>query len=301
MSLNNYKIFVEVTEQKSFARAADRLNLTPSAVSHAVAKLEREYGFPLFYRTSGDIRLTHEGQRILPDIYQILHSEEKLQDTLSSINGTESGVVRIGAFNSACVNFVAQIASSFQKKHSNIEVSIYQGGYADVDTWLNNYTIDFGFVSAPGDANLTLLPLVRDEIFCVTPKSVISNSPGFITKEEISALPFIMQHYDYGVESLRTMEALNMKHPDSKCKGIDDESILAMVEAGMGISFLPYLVLKRLSFDVNIYSFSPKQYRLISLAYMTKTSLSPAAMLMLSHMKEYFHLSEDEEPAILTF
>ena len=68
MSLYGYEIFETVVEQNSFVKAAHVLNLTPSAVSHAIAKLESDIGFPLFIRNRNGVRLTGEAEKILPYI-----------------------------------------------------------------------------------------------------------------------------------------------------------------------------------------------------------------------------------------
>ncbi len=63
MSIYGYTIFETVLEQNSFIKAASILNLTPSAVSHAIAKLERDVGFQLFIRNRNGISLTREAEK----------------------------------------------------------------------------------------------------------------------------------------------------------------------------------------------------------------------------------------------
>ena len=58
MTLLAYQIFQTVVEQGSFQRAAQVLNLTPSAISHAISTAEKELGFPLFHRNKNGITLT---------------------------------------------------------------------------------------------------------------------------------------------------------------------------------------------------------------------------------------------------
>ena len=58
MTLFAYQIFHAVAQQGSFARAAELLHVTPSAISHAVATMEAECGFPLFTRTKNGVTMT---------------------------------------------------------------------------------------------------------------------------------------------------------------------------------------------------------------------------------------------------
>ena len=59
MTLLSYQIFQTVVEQGSFQRAAEVLNLTPSAISHAISTAEKELGFPLFNRNKNGVTSIH--------------------------------------------------------------------------------------------------------------------------------------------------------------------------------------------------------------------------------------------------
>ena len=66
MSLYSWKVFVAVAEQKSFVKAAQLLNVTQSAVSHTIKKLEEEYGYSFFIRNRNNVELTNDGELLMP-------------------------------------------------------------------------------------------------------------------------------------------------------------------------------------------------------------------------------------------
>ena len=103
MTLLAYQVFLAVVEQESFQKAAQVLNLTPSAISHAVASMETELGSALFIRSKQGVYLTNYGKELFPYIKNVQNSEEYLQQAVAQIGGMEKGVFRIGTFNSACV------------------------------------------------------------------------------------------------------------------------------------------------------------------------------------------------------
>ena len=72
MTLLEYRIFHTVTEQGSFARAAQALHLTPSAISHAVSSMEEACGFSLFVRGKSGVSLTRNGEALYTAIRQVL-------------------------------------------------------------------------------------------------------------------------------------------------------------------------------------------------------------------------------------
>ena len=189
MSIYLYTIFETVVAQSSFVKAADVLNLTPSAVSHAIAKLESDVGFQLFIRSKKGVKLTGEGETILPYIKALQRSNENLNQVISQVLSLESGIVRIGTFNSVTVNWLPHIIKSFRTEHKNIEITVYQGGYNEVLDWVNNNSVDLAFIAntvLPSD--MPFIPLHKDRIMCVVPKDFKPQNSNYIT--EISLSPF---------------------------------------------------------------------------------------------------------------
>ena len=91
MTLLEYRIFHTVTQQGSFARAAQILHLTPSAISHAVSSMEESCGFSLFVRGKGGVSLTRSGEALYPFIRQVLSADEALSQTIGELNGVQRG------------------------------------------------------------------------------------------------------------------------------------------------------------------------------------------------------------------
>ena len=78
MTLLACQIFSTIAHEGSFARTAEQLHLTPSAISHAVSTMEAECGFPLFTRTKSGVTMTAAAESLLPSIRQMLNSSELL-------------------------------------------------------------------------------------------------------------------------------------------------------------------------------------------------------------------------------
>lgn len=76
----SYEVFSEVARQKTFIAAAKQLQVTPSAISHSINSLEKDLGFSLFVRSRSGVRLTPNGQRVLPLIQDILNAEATLNE-----------------------------------------------------------------------------------------------------------------------------------------------------------------------------------------------------------------------------
>ena len=193
MTLLSYQIFQTVVEQGSFQKAAQVMNLTPSAISHAISTMEKELGFPLFNRNKNGITLTGYGENLQPYILTVLNSDTKLQQAISEFNGLTHGSVKLGTFSSVCTSFIPDIVSGFSKKHPNIEIKIYQGTYDDVYNWLKTGVVDIGFLSESSCKELELIPVYEDELLVITPKRYKTKHRGYIDVTELDGEKFISQ------------------------------------------------------------------------------------------------------------
>ena len=104
MSLVKYEILQNVAELQSFTKAAQKLDLTQSAISHAISSLEKEFGFPLIHRSRTGVKLTADGQIMLLAMRKVLYEQELLRQQAAHILGVTKGIVRIGLISSISQN-----------------------------------------------------------------------------------------------------------------------------------------------------------------------------------------------------
>ena len=74
---------------------------------------------------------------------------------------------------------------------------------------------------------------------------------------------------------------------ERRCHVIDDQSNVAMVEAGLGISIMPQLLLRHCNAQVKIYPIEPEEYRVVGLAVQRPTAMAPAVEQMFRHIVEF--------------
>lgn len=276
MSLYAYHVLEAVMDEGSFAKAAILLNLTPSAVSHTIAKLEQDFGFPLFIRTRNGVMLTENGEKMLPLISSMLHNNELISQEASQIRGLTSGTVRIGTFYSVTVNWLPPILKEFQRKYPGIEIKIKQGGYDDIIRWIKTNEVDLGFASQIVAENLDFMPLHRDRMVCVTAKDFQPLYKTYVVAEDIKNIKTVMQREGYDWEALEILKKYGLK-VRTQFRIEDDNSIMAMVEAGFGIAILSELICKHSPFyDINIYPFYPNEYRTLGLISNHAQVVAPA-------------------------
>lgn len=289
MTLLACQIFFTIAHEGSFARAAEHLHLTPSAISHAVAAMESECGFPLFTRTKAGVTMTAAAEHLLPDIQRLLACGESLDQSIARINGMEKGVLRLGAFNSACVTWVPQLLPPFEKQYPGIEVQLYQGSYADIAAWLKNGTVEIGLMSNSSAQDLDFEPMYTDPLVCIAPAGFSTRHPGVVTAEELRGHTFVSQRPDTDAD-IQSYLKKNDLRVNARCFVNDDESVIAMVACGQGVAIMPQLILKRYSQfadDVTVLRLEPASSRSIGMACLDKNGLSPAAQQFWNRVRSY--------------
>lgn len=265
MDLKKYEIFLQVVEAGSLTGAARRLNCTQSAVSHGLISLEQELGFPLMRRSRAGIRLTEEGERLLPAVRAVMNAAEQLRQVAAGVQGLETGTVRIGTFTSVAVHWLPGMIKAFRRDYPGVEFRIMSGDYHDVEQWLREGTVDLGFVSLPCEAPCRCVPLAEDKILAVLPKdhrfASLPRFPLSMAGDE----PFISLLEASDQDLRRALDAVGVT-PNIAMQTKDDYAIIAMVENGLGISIMPELLLRGRSDNVCVMELAPPAARMIALA-----------------------------------
>ena len=275
MGISKYEALAKVVELGSLTKAAEALGCTQSAVSHTINNLEAEFGFAVISRSRAGVRLTPEGERIMPSVRGMLNYGEQLKQTVSAIRGLDFGTVRIGAFTSVAVHWLPGVIKEFQRDYPNVEIKLLNGDYHDVEQWIIEGSIDLGFVNMPASLNCECVPLMQDRLLAILPPDhKFASYPKFPLVEcETEAFITLLETSNH--DANRALSAAGVK-PNIRFSTKDDYAIIAMVEQGLGISIMPELLLKGRNDNVAIKELVPPSRRTIGLAIPELSRQSPA-------------------------
>ena len=286
MALDKFQTLMSVVDCGSLTRAAAELGVTQSAVSHSIDSLEKELGFTILKRSRGGVRLTGEGERLLPAVRNVLAAAEQLRQTASSIRGLESGTVRIGAFTSVAVHWLPPVLKEFQQDYPKVDFKLLNGDYHDVEQWLAEGSVDVGFVALPAGVDCECIPLLEDRLLAILPRhSRFENYPKF-PLVECETEPFISLLQSSDHDARRALEAAGVK-PNVRFYTKDDYAVIAMVEQGLGISIMPELLLKGRHDDLQILPLIPEAKRTIGLAIAAGERAGPATRRFADYVVRY--------------
>ena len=286
MNIGKYETLMAVVEWGSLTRAAQALGCTQSAVSHSIDSLEQELGFALLKRGRAGVRLTGEGERLIPAVRNLLNSAEQLAQTAASIRGLESGTVRIGSFTSVAVHWLPPVLKEFQKDYPRVDFKLLNGDYHDVEQWLMEGSIDIGFVNVPSAVDCECIPLMEDRLLAILPRHSRFESYPRFPLVECETEPFISLLESSDHDARRALEAAGVK-PNVRFYTKDDYAIIAMVEQGLGISIMPELLLKGRHDNIQTLPLVPEAKRTIGIAIAAGDKAGPATRRFADYVVRY--------------
>lgn len=242
MELWQLRTFRVVAETLNFTRAAERLHLSQSAVSHQIKALEEELGEPLFIRARGGVQISQAGKTALEHVERILEEADALRERLSGREGDTVGRVRAAAATQAFVYLFAPLFESFMRANAGVELSFRTTPSTDQTvTDILNGAADVGFASLPVySPALQVTELFEDELFLIVGSThKLARAPE-ASVAEIEGERLIL--FERGASIRRATEDFFKRagiRPQLALESNDTYFIKLMVEHGFGISLLP--------------------------------------------------------------
>ncbi|KQW93671.1 LysR family transcriptional regulator [Massilia sp. Root418] len=241
-------VFVAVGEEESFAAAARRLDLSPAAVTRAVAALEEQLGVKLLQRTTRNVRMTEAGRRYMDDSRNILASIVEANEAAAGVNAAPKGNLSVTASVLFGKAFIMPCIVRFLKTYPEVEVSAY---FLDRVVNLVDEGMDVAVrIGHLPDSGLKALRVgqVR-RVLCASPEYLARNGvpqhPADLLRHTIIAASGISPRVEwkFGAEEDPTM--VRMK---PRLMVTSNDSAIEAASAGLGICrLLSYQIDEQLS------------------------------------------------------
>ncbi len=279
----------KIVELGSFSKAAENLGYTQSALSQMIFSLESEFSIKLLNRFRTGTKLTLEGEKIYPLIEKTVNQYFTVIEKVKEIRGLETGIIRMGTLASISAHWIPNVLKGFQSLYPEVEFVIHQGDYTSIQEWIKTGAIDFGFVNPKAVNGLKIIELKKGEMLAVLPESHLLAKEKIIPLDRLAEEPFILLEEGHYYEPLEVFKQIG-KSPNIKYTIHDDYAIMTMVEAGLGISILAELVLRRTNYHISLHQTNPPVYRMLAIGYKDEESLPIASRKFIEYLIE--HLDE---------
>lgn len=265
MNLQKYLAFIKTVELGSFSKAAAAVRYSQPAVSKMVKDLEEELGVMLIERGKGGLKLTSEGETLLPYIRSICEDCDRLTQKLTDMHQLRSGLIRIGAFASVTTYYLPDVIKSFNVDYPNVDFEMLSGDYKEIENWIVEGRVDCGIVPLPLSEELDTVFLYRDKYMAILPKGHPLAGLERIPVSAFGEYPFMLCEKG-GKSTISHYLEQNRVNPDIRFTSWDDYAIMRLVEDGLGISIIIGRMLGRMNGDLVVKELEQPLYRDIVLA-----------------------------------
>jgi DNA-binding transcriptional LysR family regulator len=234
-----------VAKERSFTKAAERLNISQSAVSEQVKMLEEEAGFPLFRRTPRGIDVTERGRTFLYEAERIVGDVLSLSDTARRLRGVLLDTLTIGMGSGMAQIFMPRLFMNLQETLPGARLEILTAPTKNIFNDLHEERIDAGIAleSAPErvPAGLVFDRLTVVEMVLIAhPKHPLTKLKQPIDVGRLVAEPIVMNELTVGYGQV-VMSLFNDigTRPNILAVADNIETMKAIVQSGAGIAIVP--------------------------------------------------------------
>ena len=292
MRTSRYEVFLKIVETQSLTKTAAYFGCTQSAVSQLVKALETELGVSLLIRSKAGVRLTAEGEYLLPGMREIVTGERMVFERSLELQNMNAGLIRIGIFTSLSCQWLPPYLKRFRQRYPNIGFELLQGDVTQISEWLRNGIVDVGFMTPPDSDEFFFRELLADRMNIVLPpEHHLAGGP--VSLEDLRDETFVLLESGYSLITEKMFKDAGMR-PKQQYTVKDDYTVMSMVESGLGVSLLPELVLQRSPYSLYSWPSEPAYYRHLGVSWLRKEQNSVAVNKFVQLLLEEMGQGETE-------
>lgn len=247
MQLENFKIFIDLVENKSFSKSAKFHDITQAAVSQKLRVMEQHFQAQLIDRSQKQFQLTQEGKRVYDAAKELLNQYESLLSDLQEMKEVVSGTIRIATISSIGLYELPPLLKQFQHDYPAVDVQVeYQRWNLVYEDVLNNVA-DFGFVAFPVKMRqIEVIPFLNDHFVLITPPNHPLARSGEVQVKSLVGQKFI----GFEPES-PTRKAIDQIFRENKIeiepvmKFNNVETVKRAVEIDAGVAIVPQVAVQQ--------------------------------------------------------
>jgi DNA-binding transcriptional LysR family regulator len=280
VTLRQLRVFIEVARLQSFSRAGDEIGLTQSAVSRCVRELESEIGLKLVDRTTREVQLTDVGVNLVGSVSRLLSDLDEALREIRDLGEQRRGRVIVAASPTVACRLMPGVIAACVRQYPLISLGLRDDLQSDVVRKVKSGEVDFGLAIGPHDGDDLYTESVMTDSFCV----VCRDDHRLAAQSEVawSALAgerFVMLDHTSGSRPI--IDSVLREHgvsADVVQELGHSATVFGLVEAGVGISVLPWLALPLpANSSLVMRALVPRAERTVELIRRRDRSLSPAA------------------------
>ncbi|WNZ53695.1 LysR substrate-binding domain-containing protein (plasmid) [Microbulbifer sp. MKSA007] len=288
ITLRQLKVFVSITQEGSITAAAEKLFLTKSAISMALAELERQLGRKMFDRANKQLILNEQGRRLLPLADELLDRAEAISQIFEGEDAT-NGNLRVGSSYTIGNHLLPTLLGDFRKNTGYLHQSLSLSNSTKTCRMLLDFELDLGFIEAKiSDKRLKVEPWMTDEMVVICAPSQCPNADKPLALEALEGNNWVLREPGSGTREYFLTEVGSKLNDWTEAFELNSTTaIVNAVIAGLGLAVLSRHSVSAAVQDgrLSILPLQHKMTRQFSLVYNTEKYQSP----VFKSFKEYAH------------
>lgn len=245
MTVKQLRAFLAVAQTLSFSMACDRLHLSQSALSLAIKSLEAQLGGALFQRTTRHVKLTPEGEALLPMARQLLAEWDDVHDAMRQRFSLQQGQVSLASMPAFAGSWLPTMLKDFRQRYAHIGVKVQDVVNEEVIERVRRGQVELGICFAPASMDgLNFEPLYLDHfVAAVSPDSklaVTGRHDATLSWHDLLSVPLVLLQRPSSVREMveRFLKAHHLE-ADIAFESHQLATVAAMVSADLGASIVP--------------------------------------------------------------
>ena len=254
-------LLLDIDEAGSLTGGAERANVTPSAASQRIAKLEQEIRQPVLTRLPRGVRLTEAGEILVTRARLFRQEMRGAHGDLEALLGLERGTVRLGSFPTVSASLLSDALKNYHAHWPGIDVRVQSAVRPRLLEMLHSSEVEMALLwsydwTEETEKSLALVPLMEDETVLLVPFD--APYADDVTVASLRSAKWIIRNADHPAAEVlyRSCDTAGFT-PNVVYEAHDYQEIEAMVAAGVGIAMVPRLAVAHHRPDVYAVRFRP--------------------------------------------
>jgi len=245
MDIQSLETFIKTAELLHFGKASRACNLSPSALTRTIQRLEEEIGQPLFIRDNRSVELTDSGRRLLRYGRGAVMDWDEFRRALSAEESV-SGTLSLYASITAVYSLLPDLLESYRSAYPDVQLELRTGAAEQAVDQVLSGEIDLAVAALPDQkpSRLQFMPLAETPLVFIAPKT-----PGIPQAVRFRASePLVVPQTGTARNRLDAWFRNKGMIPNIASEVSGNEALIAMVRLGNGIGIVPQLAMERSPF-----------------------------------------------------
>ena len=243
----------------------------------------------LLVRSHGGVTPTADGRALMPYFQEMCATQHRLEQHAADLRGLDTGLVRVATFTSVSEKWLPGMLKTFQARYPRIEFELLPSNFNnEISDWVLHGQADCGFISLPTPAEkyLDCWLLQRDQWKVIMPCDHPLAGRDPFPPEALEKYPLILldEGDDYEIQAVFDHYGV---HPRIQYTVQQDQTILAMVSGGLGISIMEELMLYKCAYPLASSTLPRRFHRDIGICVKDKNALSHSTQVFIDHARRW--------------